>query len=126
MARVVWWEIETSDPDAFRQFHGPLWGWDFHREFEDSELDADYWVIMADGQGIGGLQRAESDLPPNPGPRLYVEVEDLEHALLRVEAGGGRVERSRTLLGTDDRWFAVIVDPVGVSFGLWTPNPATP
>ncbi len=89
----MWWEIETPDPEAFQAFHGALWGWTFERAFEDSELEADYWIIQAGGRGIGGLQR------------------------------GGRVERRRTALGGDDRWYGTASDPTGVSFGLWTGNP---
>jgi predicted enzyme related to lactoylglutathione lyase len=57
---------------------------------------------------------------PQPGTRLYVEVDDLEETLRRAEALGGAVERRRTALGGDDRWFAVVTDPSGVSFGMWT------
>jgi hypothetical protein len=30
--------------------------------------------------------------------------------------------RERTALGGADRWFAIVRDPSGISFGLWTPN----
>jgi hypothetical protein len=35
-------------------------------------------------------------------------------------------ERERTALGGADRWFAIIRDPSGVSFGQWTPNELEP
>jgi predicted enzyme related to lactoylglutathione lyase len=40
--------------------------------------------------------------------------------LRRVEALGGRIERTRTEMGGDDRWFALALDPSGASFGMWT------
>ncbi|HEY2507817.1 MAG TPA: hypothetical protein VGI58_14975 [Streptosporangiaceae bacterium] len=49
--------------------------------------------------------------------------EVLEEILQRAEQLGGTVERARTELGGDDRWFAIVADPGGVSFGLWTENP---
>jgi predicted enzyme related to lactoylglutathione lyase len=85
---IVWWEVESPDPEAFQRFHGVLWGWDFQPAFAGTELGADYWVILAGGRGIGGT-----------------------------------VERARTELGGDDRWFATVLDPTGVSIGLWTENP---
>jgi len=60
---------------------------------------------------------------PHPGTRLYLEVADLEATLRRATALGALVERERTALGGADRWFAIMRDPSGVSFGLWTPNP---
>jgi predicted enzyme related to lactoylglutathione lyase len=43
-----------------------------------------------------------------------------------VAALGGKVERRRTELGGDDRWFALALDPSGVSFGLWTDRGPVP
>lgn len=120
---IVWWEIETPDPDTFQHFHSAMWGWTFQRAFEDSELDAEYWIIRAAGQGIGGLQRATTDGRPHTGVRLYLQVDDLERALEDAVAHGARVERSRTGLGGDDRWYGTILDPAGISLGLWTANP---
>jgi uncharacterized protein len=60
---------------------------------------------------------------PHAGFRLYVEVDDLESVLVQAEALGGTVERGRTFLGTDDYWFANVVDPQGISLGLWTSKP---
>jgi predicted enzyme related to lactoylglutathione lyase len=122
---IVWWEIETSEPEAFQRFHADLFGWSFAPAFADTDLGADYWIIQTDGRGIGGLQRADAGAPsPSAGVRMYLETDDLEATLLRVEGRGGTVERGRTALGGDDRWFAVFRDPVGVSFGLWTAEPA--
>ena len=123
MSQIVWWEIETPDPETFQTFHGALWGWTFQRAFEDSDLDADYWIIEAAGKGIGGLQRAATTTPPHAGTRLYVEVDDLEQALRTVEEHGGRVERRRTALGGSDRWYGTASDPTGVTFGMWTEHP---
>jgi predicted enzyme related to lactoylglutathione lyase len=123
MSQIVWWEIETPEPEAFQQFHGAMWGWAFEPAFADTELDADYWIIKGDGETLGGLQRSQGAAPPRAGTRLYVEVSDLEEVLERVRFLGGKVERPRTGLGGDDRWFATALDPTGVSFGMWTANP---
>jgi predicted enzyme related to lactoylglutathione lyase len=121
MPGIVWWEVETAEPERFQQFHAALSGWDFVPAFADTELGADYWIIRQNGEGIGGLQRASSSAPPpSAGTRLYLAVDDLEATLDRVVELGGRVERTRIALGGDDRWFGVFRDPAGVSFGLWT------
>jgi predicted enzyme related to lactoylglutathione lyase len=120
---VVWWEIETPAPERFQEFHGALWGWTFQLAFAGTDLGADYWIIGSGGTSLGGLQRAASPAEPHPGTRLYLEVADLEATVREAVRLGGQVERGRTALGGADRWFAVVRDPSGVSFGLWTPNP---
>jgi len=125
MPGIVWWEVETVEPERFQRFHAALSGWTFVPAFEDTELGADYWIIQQDGQGIGGLQRAPaSAAAPSAGTRVYLEVDDLEATLDRAAELGGTVERTRVALGGDDRWFGVFRDPAGVSFGLWTERPA--
>jgi hypothetical protein len=36
-----------------------MWGWSFESAFANTELNADYWIIKADGRSIGG-----SNSPP--------------------------------------------------------------
>ncbi len=124
MADVVWWEIVTHDPDAFRVFHRALSGWEFEPAFADTDLGADYWIIRSGDAGIGGLQRAAAGTGmPSAGTRIYFEVDDLEAVLARVKLLGGVVERPRTALGGDDRWFGIYRDSAGISIGLWTSSP---
>ncbi|AWG02153.1 GNAT family N-acetyltransferase [Clavibacter michiganensis subsp. insidiosus] len=134
MAGIVWWEVETAEPERFQRFHASLSGWDFERAFAETGLGADYWITRHGGEGISGLQRAASPVRPSTaGARVHLAVDDLEVddlavddlevALARVVELGGTVERARTELGEDDRWFGVFRDPTGVSFGLWTRNP---
>ncbi|GAA1050394.1 VOC family protein [Arthrobacter russicus] len=122
MAGIVWWEVETDNPELFQHFHGSLFGWRFEAAFADTELGADYWVIKDAARDIGGLQRAPSPRLPTAGNRVYLLAEDLEATLARAAALGGVIERSRTALGGADRWFGTFLDPTGISFGLWTPN----
>jgi predicted enzyme related to lactoylglutathione lyase len=124
MADIVWWEIETPAPEHFQEFHGALWGWTFEPAFADTALGADYWIIKEGGKSLGGLQRAATSEAPRVGVRLYLEVTDLEATLRQVTGKGGQIERERTALGGADRWFAIVRDPSGISFGLWTPNSA--
>jgi predicted enzyme related to lactoylglutathione lyase len=81
-------------------------------------------MIRDDDGGIGGLQRGSPDRRPQTGARLYWQVEDLEGVLDRARALGAVVERKRTELGGDDRWFATLLDPAGVSVGFWTDREA--
>lgn len=125
MTGIVWWEIETPQPELFQEFHSALSGWEFTPAFADSEIDFDYWIIQHDEQGIGGLQRTVSETAtPTAGTRMYFEVDDLEYVLGQVIDLGGTVDMARTRIGDDEEWFGIFRDPTGVSFGLWTPNEA--
>jgi len=127
MNGIVWWEIETADPERFQSFHTALWSWAFEPAFADTSLGADYWIIKADGVTLGGLQRSlESTQPSSGGTRIYFEIDDLEAAFVSIAENGGTIERYRTELGGDDRWFGIYRDPTGTSFGLWTANPENP
>lgn len=124
MDDVVWWEIETHDPERFQKFHGALSDWTFRPAFSDTDVGADYWIIELDGRGFGGLQRAcSASLSSSDSPRLYFSVPDLERTLGQVVELGGVVVRERVSLGGDDKWFGIYRDPTGVSFGLWTAHP---
>jgi predicted enzyme related to lactoylglutathione lyase len=123
MNGVVWWEIETTEPERFQEFHSVLWAWTFEPAFMDTKLGADYWIIKADGVAIGGLQRSLEPIELSTGgARIYFEVDNLEAALHAITKNGGSIERRRTELGGDDRWFGIYRDPTGISFGLWTAN----
>ena len=64
MVDIVWWEVETAAPEKFMAFHRGLQGWTFVPAFEDSELDASYWIIRVGESGIGGLQRTSEGTVP--------------------------------------------------------------
>jgi uncharacterized protein len=123
---VVWWEIDSPDPDRTQGFYAALFGWEFDPAFDEpgSELGRRYWIVQRAGEGIGGLQESVSGAPAaQAGVRLYVRVDDLERTLSRALELGATRERDRTYLGTDDFWFANVRDPMGMSLGLWTSHP---
>ena len=121
MTELVWWEVESRDPSTFQEFFTSLFGWRFESAFQNTDLGSRYWIIRRDDATLGGLQEAaERGRSPQTGTRIYFETTDLEGTLARVEELGGSVERGRTELGGDDRWFATFTDPTGISFGLWT------
>ena len=62
MAGIVWWEVATPDPEEFQRFHEAMWGWEFHPAFVEAEV-TEYWVMVSDGRGIGGLQRGSRARP---------------------------------------------------------------
>jgi hypothetical protein len=54
MQRIVWWEIESPDPEAFQRFHAALWGWEHEPAFAGTELGADLEKTLRQVEALGG------------------------------------------------------------------------
>ncbi|HEX8300158.1 VOC family protein [Sphingomonas sp.] len=82
MARLNYVELPVRDVTAQKEFYSSVFGW----KFEDFGPD---YAAMTTGDvdvGLNGdIEQATAQLLP------VIEVEDLEDALAKVEAGGGTV-----------------------------------
>lgn len=107
-----WCELITTDPSAAKAFYGEVLGWRF-KEGQVSENP--YTVIEVAGQEIGGISPAPEGMKPAWG--TYVTVEDLDGALQKVEALGGKVLISPVSIPPASR-FALIQDPQGAAIAL--------
>ena len=121
MLEPVWWEIESGGSRWFQEC-SPV-------TFSDGglrRLPGHEWrrVLIVRSRGDTFHRRTPEGSPRPPvqprwAPDIYSDVDDLEKTLTQVVRLGGKVERSRTHLGGDDRWLATFTDPYGVSIGLW-------
>lgn len=115
---VTWFEIATDDPGTARSFYGELFGWTFAAE-------GPYWVVTTgpDHPLQGGI-RDTSGPQPEGTPRSYavpyVQVEDVAATCGRLEGLGGKVA-SPASTSPDGLVSALVTDPAGNLFGLWTP-----
>jgi predicted enzyme related to lactoylglutathione lyase len=112
--RVGWHELLASDVEKAWTFYGDLFGW--------QEADADipaagiYRLFSAGGETIGGMC-AKPATAPVPFWLYYFNVGDIDLAVKRVRAGGGRI-----VVGPMEvpggRWIVQCVDPQGAIFAL--------
>lgn len=82
-APVTWFEINTADAKAAREFYAELFGWNVQFLEEANYALLDTGVKDAIGDGIGQAQ----------GPNqvtFYVEVDDPQAYLDRIEKLGGK------------------------------------
>lgn len=106
---VVHWEIGGRDLDALTDFYRQLFGW------EPVGYDGNYRLVTPDGGVGGGLMRCTEDMPPYV--TVYIAVDDLEAALAKAEAlGGKRVVPPTPIPGTGS--FALLEDVAGNTVGL--------
>ena len=108
-APVTWFEINTADAKAVREFYTELFGWKLQVLEEAGYALVDTGVDGAIGGGIGEAQ----------GPNqvvFYIEVDDPQAYLDRIERAGGTTVVPVT--ETDMVTFAQFADPQGNVVGL--------
>jgi predicted enzyme related to lactoylglutathione lyase len=114
---VVHWQFLSADPDRTAAFYQQMFGWSV-----SSANGMGYRsVTSSSDRGInGGIWPAPPGAPESV--QLYVEVEDIDSALARLQELGGAVIMPKQLLPDGDA-MALALDPFGRSFGLMTPAP---
>jgi predicted enzyme related to lactoylglutathione lyase len=114
-APVTWFEINTGDPRAAREFYAALFGWQL-QVLADAD---DYALVDTGGEGTigGGIGQSQ-------GPNqviFYIEVDDPQAYLDRVEQAGGKTLVPVTEI-PDMVTFAQFSDPQGNVVGLVKSN----
>lgn len=113
--RFVWYDLMTSDPKKAEAFYTKVAGWGT-QPFEGMP----YTMWTRDGAPIGGVGQGE---PPDMPPHwlAYVAVPDVDAAVKQAEDLGGRTAVPGTDIPNVGR-FAVLADPQGAVFAVFTPG----
>ncbi|HVE82818.1 MAG TPA: VOC family protein [Myxococcales bacterium] len=109
-APVAYFELHTPDASRARAFYGELFNW----SFKDAGAPSPYFEVQSGGDVPGGLM---ADTASPPMMLTYFHVPDLDRAVARVKALGGKVLKEREDIPPGS--FAVIADPQGVVLALW-------
>ncbi len=117
---VYWNELMTSDVEASKAFYAKTIGWTFSAM---PMSEGTYWVFSPPGaeQPAGGMMQFTE------GPTnlwfTYLHVDDLDGALERATAAGGRIIRPPFVVESVGR-IAIVQDATGAVMGWMTPAPA--
>lgn len=84
-----WIELATPDQDAAFAFYGALFGWRKGDIMPMGEM-GDYSFVNNDDGMIGAIMNTQPDRP-NAGWNFCFQVTDIDEALHRVEAAGGKL-----------------------------------
>jgi predicted enzyme related to lactoylglutathione lyase len=110
---VVHIEIPAAEVSAASKFYQDLFGWKMQH---DAQFDYTMWQ---DGSGYGGGFNKVSDENPVGQIMVYIDSDDIEADLKKVEMLGGTVITPKTEIpGTG--WFAAFKDPTGNVLALYT------
>ena len=119
--RVVWHDLLTTTPEASRRFYGELFGWTFETPGIHVGLgsDEDYMLIRHNGRLIGGMLNANTlGRDTNISQWItMISVDDIDTAVARVTANGGKVLTEPTEL-TSRGSLAVLEGPTGALFAM--------
>ena len=121
--RFIWHELMTTDTDAAAAFYSKVVPW----KTQDSGMPS-YTLWMAGKTQVGGL----TGLPPDgaqggtpPHWIVYIATPDVDATVAHAERLGGKVLKGATDIPNMGR-YAVLVDPQGATFAVYTPPGPAP
>lgn len=118
---VVWFELPATNSERARSFYADVFGWKFRPHESEADL-RELWTIDTGAASIGGtLIISESEEVHPGGIVLYIQVEDLQHALERICDMGGVVVRDCARINPETGSYAQIRDTEGNILGIWSP-----
>jgi hypothetical protein len=119
-----WRELYTSDHEAAFEFYRQIAGWERMGEFDMGEMGKYLLWGRAGGQ-LGGMMTTPRDMKTPDGRDVppswmyYVTIADLEGAMARATANGGRVIMGPMEVPGGQR-IVQLLDPQGAAFALVT------
>jgi predicted enzyme related to lactoylglutathione lyase len=119
--RFVWYDLMTSDPKKAEPFYQKVAGWG--TQVWNGQQPYTMWTV--NGNPIGGVM----DMPPglNAPPHwiAYIAVPDVDATVKQAESLGGKTHHKPTDIPSVGR-FAVLADPQGAVFAVFTPQDNPP
>lgn len=109
-----WFELNTNDPDASKEFYTKLFGWEIGG-------DANYTEWKSGGVSIGGMMKIQAEWGEVPPHWLgYVMVENVNESVEKAKALGGKVYVEPQDIPNMGR-FAILADAQDGGFALYQP-----
>jgi uncharacterized protein len=117
MSKVVHFEIPAHDPEKTMRFYKDVFGWNFSQFGE-----APYWLAITGDEKTPGINGAimKRNAPHQPVTNS-ISVTNLDEAIKKVEAAGGKVVVPKTVI-SGVGWSAYFQDIDNNIFGLWHEN----
>jgi predicted enzyme related to lactoylglutathione lyase len=119
--RVGWHELHAGDPEADFAFYADLFGWKKTEAIDMGPMGV-YQTFATDAAMVGGVM-ATTDAMPAPSWLYYFSVDDINAAVTRVKAAGGKViDGPHQVPGGS--WIARGLDKQGATFAMVGPSRA--
>ena len=119
----MWCELLTTDTAAAESFYKKVVGW----TAKPFGPDGSYTVFNNSLEsGVGGVMKLPDEARQMGAPphwMMYVGTPNVDETAIRIAQHGGRVHKQPEDIPTVGR-FAVVQDPFGAWFAIFTPRPA--
>lgn len=120
---LCWTELYTRDTKAAEKFYTQLFGWSAKTDSGNAPPNnPPYTEFRREGTAIGGMMAIQPEwgaMPPNWAP--YFQVADCDASAKKAASLGANVGRKPTDIPNVGR-FAMIADPQGAVFAIFTPK----
>lgn len=118
LGSFVWCELMTTDPSAAQDFYKKVVGW----KAVPFSPDSSYTVLNnRAGAGVGGMMKMPDGMNAPPHWMMYIGTPSVEETAVKIAQLGGRVLKQPEQIPGAGR-FAVVQDPYGATFGIYTPE----
>lgn len=121
--RFIWHDLMTRDLDGAIRFYKKVCGWE--TQVWDAPGMPPYTMFAADAQAFGGLMALPADTPAPPHWVAYVTTPDVDATVAQAQSLGATIMVPARDIPEVGR-FAVITDPQGALFAVYTPKSETP
>lgn len=115
----AWDELLTSDVEAAKQFYGEVIGWTA-RESDMGKGNV-YTLFRSGETDRAGCMPTPAGVEAPPHWLSYLAARDVDETIARAEKLGARKLTGPTDIPSSGR-IAVLMDPTGAVFGLYTPS----
>lgn len=125
VGRFVWYDLMTSDISAAIDFYNKVVGWTSQPW---GEGEHPYQMLMAGESGIGGVMLLPEEAKAMGAPNhwlAYTVVADVDATSAQVTGLGGRVFKEGFDIPEVGR-IAILGDPQGAAFAVYTPGERVP
>ena len=119
----IWYELMTTDADGAKAFYDRVVGWDIGAAA--AEFQGYRMIGRSDGGFAGGVMPLTAEMQQHgarPAWLGYIHVEDVDQALDKIGAAGGKTLMAATDIPNVGR-IAMVADPQGNPFYVMTPIP---
>jgi predicted enzyme related to lactoylglutathione lyase len=115
--RILWHELNTTDPKAAAAFYLKTVGW----KTQAWEENPTYVMFAAGGRPMAGLLPLAPDSGGRPNWLTYIGTPDLESTVRQAQALGAKILKPAEGVAAVGRW-VVLADPQGAVFAVLQPS----